>query len=203
MAFLVVAALALVVAFGAGVVIWQTNSDSKETIHDDFVRPDSPSALGRPWKQLSGTWGIADDEAYVSQPAPDIQLAVVVVGSGDADVVASMAAPAVGAGIAFRVVDKRNFWAVVAAPAYGTWNVVRVVRGLSTFVENTGLTLAPTGPASIRVRLAGDGIAVFADGRQVAFTKSSLLRGGKTAGLALIGDVADARWTGFSATVGT
>ncbi len=194
-----VAAVVVLAGIAAAILIWQSNGDNVKSVSDDFARADSTAQLGRPWKTLSGGWGITGGEAYLARPSAGSNLAVVSMESGDGRIEASVPSATEGAGIAFRVVDARNYWAVVAAPGYGTWNILRVEGGHTTFVGNTGLTLQRATRASIGVRLTGDNILVTVNGNPAAGRKSDVFQSAPLVGLVGIGTVDHARWGAFAA----
>lgn len=136
---------------------------------DAFERPDSPASLGTvpggpPWRAAVGTWGVVAAQAAATTPLAGRNVAVVDAGRSDVAVQVRVARVTNGAGVVFRYRDPGNFWAVVAAPGYATWAIVKVVAGKDRVVGNTGLSPVADGTA-VGVRVQGDTIDVLVDGR--------------------------------------
>jgi hypothetical protein len=136
---------------------------------DGFERPDNPVNLGAmpaglPWRAAVGTWGIAAAQAAATTPLAGRNVAVVDAGRADEAVQVRVAKVTNGSGVVFRYRDPGNFWAVVAAPGYATWAIVKVVAGKDRVVGNTGLSPVADGTA-VGVRAQGDTIDVLVDGR--------------------------------------
>ncbi|MDQ2724087.1 MAG: hypothetical protein M3Y36_01105 [Actinomycetota bacterium] len=158
---------------------------------DLFDRPDSADGLGSlpggpPWQALAGTWGIANQQAYLSAPIADQGLAVVAFGRPLASAQVRVAAMVAGAGLVFAYQDPGNYWVVQAEPSYGTWNVVQVVAGTSRGLGNIGLVPIADGTV-VSAAVTGDQVAVAVDG-QVGrtFTASTPVMG-QGAGLTVSG----------------
>jgi len=157
---------------------------------DPFGRDDSTSALGSmpaglSWQAVSGTWGTAGGQAYVSRPGAHSDLAVVRPPIGDGVVQVRMAKSGRLAGLVFRYRGSSDYWAVVAAPDYATWVVVRVAAGEETVVGNTGLVSTGDG-TTIGVRLRGADVDVMVDGRIMTTVTT-----GPADGTDMVGMVAD------------
>ncbi len=198
--------VAIAVAFGSPVVLyfmlWSADA-TRGTRPDDFSRADSvveigPVARAGRWDSLSGVWGIENGAAYLVKPRKAASLAVYPAHSRDGRVSAALASAADGAGIAFRVRDARNLWAIVATSAYATWNIVRYHDGVPEFVANTGLT-STSGEHTVAVQFEGNRITVFIDGIELKRVTSQALRDAGGVGLvATHPDSRAARWSSFA-----
>lgn len=118
-----------------------------------------------PWATLSGIWGSTNGSARITQPAqagaPNI-----VVTPGAANGSAHVTFTVVGnqAALVFRLVDVDNYWAVVAAPPFATWNVIRVVDGEAEQAANLGVSPVVEG-TTVGVIVDDDDIIVTINGR--------------------------------------
>lgn len=170
---------------------------------DDFARPDDAGSLGRAttaqvWHTFRGVWGVAAGRAYAAQPAATgPSLATLAVGRPDGSVQVTAARMASGLGLAFRCRGPRNCWTVEAAPEFGTWNVVKVVKGRTSALGNLG-TAAVADGTRIRVDLDGDRLTFFVDGKRLRTITDAALRDEARAGLVLREAAGAAgRWAGF------
>ena len=156
------------------------------------------------WTITTGHWRQGGGTASIASTAPGWTLAAVVRGVADGDVKASVDATGTGAGLAFRVRDDANFWAVTSAPAYGTWNISKVVGGTIEYVANTGLSVV-RGKHIVEARLKGTFIDLFIDGHGVASIEDPTLQAATGAGFVLLGSRNPrlALWADFSATTRT
>jgi hypothetical protein len=98
----------------------------------------------------------------VARPSPNVNLALVQGGAGDGRVEATMPEVRPGSGIAFRCRGPGNCWRIEAVPAFGTWNLVKVVRNHEEVVAHFGG--APTAGAEIAVEMKGPRLRLFVDG---------------------------------------
>lgn len=137
---------------------------------DSFDRPDDPHSLGAmtgggpAWRAGAGTWGVMGGEALVSRPTRAPAVAVVDRGFTGGAVQVRASRVVAGSGLAFAYRGPGQYWAVVAVPAYATWNVVRVREGRQETVANTGLSPVADG-TTVAVRTAGRAVDVVLDGR--------------------------------------
>lgn len=174
---------------------------------DPFDRDDSTSALGSmpagpSWQAASGTWGIAGGEAFVSHPAPGDgpDLAVVRPPVADGTVQVRMARGARQAGLIFRYRNPSDYWALVAAPDYATWVVVRIAGGEQTVVANSGVASTGDG-TTIGVRLRGGDVDVMIDGKVTTTVNTGAADGADMVGMVANGpDGAVARFDDFAIT---
>lgn len=140
---------------------------------DNFARPADPTSLGRAlnggrWEAISGTWGIAGEAAYVSSPLED-NIAVL-----DAKATASAGALITGAaqcGVVAGFTDATDYVALVRAPNFGVWNLIRRSGGTST--KLAALPAAKSDPESViltvdppmvTARTAGKSVSVVVEG---------------------------------------
>jgi hypothetical protein len=201
-----VQAVAVALAIGGSVILLWRSSSGSSVFRDRFDRANNSRSLGsgpgdRGWHFLSGVWGVEDRQVIVTSPGLPRSVSVVDRGVADGRIQTTIARAATSMGLAFRVRDNRNLWAIVAVPQLLTWNIYRVVDGTETFVENTGVAHI-AGQPSIAVDLQGDFIKVHVSGRPVKTITSPVLADETKAGLVLFGgDIGNARWASFSARV--
>lgn len=160
----------------------------------------SPWSVGRgSWSVTAGTAGTADAEGVDEDRARLPWVALVDLGTADAAIQATLTTAADGAGIVFRYLGPSNHWAIVAAPTFGTWNLVRVRDGVEELVTNVGSVNAGDG-AVIGVILDGDLMFVTVDGSIRHVEVDATHAGGTQAGL-WAGTVTAraARWDDFVA----
>ena len=175
-------------------------------IRDTFDRPDSDATLGQTvsgerWETATGKWGIKDKQAYVAKAneAGPRNFAVLDLGSHDGSVEARAKKVVEGWGLCFRMRNNNEWWALIASPQAGTFNIVRFQGGKEVNVGNIGLVTSAD--AVLRVEFLADQITVFVNNvakktvRDAAFsdqgTKVGLFAAGKQA--------PEARWTEFVA----
>ncbi|MBW3641301.1 MAG: hypothetical protein KY447_00140 [Actinobacteria bacterium] len=172
---------------------------------ESFARPDDPNTLGAvpsgpAWSNATGTWGIAGEQAYVASPSTGRNHAVVDLGQPGGAVEVKLNRLTEGAGLVFRFQDPENYWAVVAAPSYATWAVVKVVEGNEEVVGNTGLSPIANG-TTIGVRMNDTTIEIVLDHRVVTNIADETLRAASNAGLTAQSmpgvDAASARFDDF------
>lgn len=169
---------------------------------DAFHRPADAVALGSfpggpPWQAAKGTWGIANEQAYVAAPSGATDLAVLAFDQVPAGVQVRVATVTSNAGLVFRYRDPTDYWAVVAIPYYGTWGIVRVVGGRHSVLANT--SLAPVGDGTIvAVHLSGATIEVAVDGQLTRSLTDPTLQNAAGVGLTAGGEGAGrARYEDF------
>lgn len=154
---------------------------------DSFARPDDDNALGvvpsgPPWSNDTGGWGIAGEQAYVPSPAAGRSHAVVDRGQGNGAVQVELSRVVHGAGLLFRYQDPQNYWAVVVAPSYATWAVVKVVEGIEETVGNTGLSPIADG-TTVGVRMTDSIVDIVLDERVATTIVDDTLRDAGKVGL--------------------
>ncbi len=136
---------------------------------DLFERPEGETWLGdasanNSWLEITGTWESTEGVARVVEPSErGPSIAVYNLGTADATIEADFEEVEVGSGLVFRFRNVLNHWQVRAAPAAGTWVVVRVAEGEATTVATLGLAPVESG-TRIAVTLDGDRILFYADG---------------------------------------
>lgn len=165
---------------------------SGDAISDDFDRgltsdlflgPGSSSS-DFDWSTLGdGGWvAAADGVARVGNGPQGNSLALVDAGQPDYAVVVTAAQAANNSGLVFRYQDVNNFWAVQAAPGFGTWNVIRYEGGVEAFKESVGLRNVSPG-TRIAVSVLGPSVRVFIDGVEVWSQPSDSFRSSQLIGL--------------------
>ncbi|HEV7525049.1 MAG TPA: hypothetical protein VGP92_08790 [Acidimicrobiia bacterium] len=195
-------AVALVVAIVVA-ALFITGSSSHP--RDARLRFSTKGALpARTWTMTTGRWQEAGGKAFVSEIAPGWTLAAFDRGVTDGTVTTRVDATTAEAGLAFRVRDTANFWALTAAPRFSTWNVSKVVGGTVRFVTNVGL-MRTSGTHVLGVRLVGAFIDVTIDGHGVASIDDADLRSATGAGLVVFQKrgAQTSRWEGLDATIRT
>jgi hypothetical protein len=173
---------------------------------DGFDRTGGTQGLGRAesgqsWRSVRGQWGAQFGVARVLEPAPSgPSLALLPVGTAVTTVEVRAAAIAPGLGLAFRCQGAANCWRVEAVPRFGTWNVVKVVRGIEKFVANLGTVPVESG-TTIRVDLEGGRLRFSVNGRLARTVNDSTLLSAARAGMSIRtgSDVRQARWDDFRA----
>ncbi len=174
------AMLAMVLLLGAGLYLGSRSDTervsaviaelpSTERVFDDFVRNDA-AQLGEivsgetPWSTVGTEFSVGDGQAMIGAGADGERgIAIVDTGWSDATIGATVATAPVGTGLVFRFVDIFNYWALTAAPDFGTWNLVLVVDGETIRSEATGLSSTDPG-VRLSIRLEGPEIQIFVDG---------------------------------------
>ncbi|HEX7130945.1 MAG TPA: hypothetical protein VF228_00125 [Iamia sp.] len=144
--------------------------DVPETRTDDFERGDIGDFpdVGT-WELLSGEWANTDGNLEVTG-VPDDGFAVAAVDVASADVRAQVQVDrrSSRSGIAFRIVDERNFYIWCTVPEYATNILFEVVDGTATPVADSGLTATGDGQPALGVNLVGDRAELLNDGILVA-----------------------------------
>jgi hypothetical protein len=198
------AALVVAIAAVAALAVpWLDSGANGTNFVDNFDRAYSATSLGTgpgrvQWHAVNGVWGIQDHTGVVSRPSPRWSIAVVDGRVADQRVSTTVANVVPGQGLAFRVEDENNFFALVALPKYATWNLYRVQHGQAASITNTGLSAAK-GRVSIAIVVKGDTISLFIDGSLAARITTSALAGATQAGLVQFGTNGGfAQWTNFS-----
>jgi hypothetical protein len=182
---------------------------STATVADDFDRPDSSDALGsastgQQWEMPAGTWGVADEKAYVAiRNANEFgrSWAVLDLGSGNGSVSAKAATMANGWGIVFRYRGPFNYWMLQASTEVATYNLVKVVDGELEPVADGGIGLAPIRDGTkVGVEFQGQTITISMNDQTVALFRDPHLQNETKVGMIVSsGGVDTARWDDFTA----
>jgi len=205
--------IAVVLVAAAGLVGLSLRASGGHTRHptlvaDAFTRADTRQTLGttdsgQAWQAVHGVWAIRDHAArLVRITGAKSSFAVVDTGSPDGTVTLTESTVAPGAGLVFRYRDPSNYWAVEAAPRYGTWAIRKVSGGRQIVGANTGLSGLANG-TTVTVRFKGTAIDVFVNGVRRHTLVDSDFSDATMAGLEATGAGAtDARWASFRTSTG-
>lgn len=145
---------------------------TESRVSDDFDRPstgplDGEAPLGAQWSSLGPGFDVADGVATVAEsPAGEVTLAIIDPGWPDQSSGLTIENAAANAGLVFRFVDIFNYWSLVAAPDFGTWNLVLTIDGEPIETLPTGLSFSE-GPTRLSLVTEGPEIRVFIDGLPV------------------------------------
>jgi len=106
-----------------------------------------------------------------------------------------------GVALAFRCRNATSCWRVEAVPQFGTWNVVKSVRGRETRVTSLG-TVPVSDGTKVAVDMDGTRLTFFVDGRRVMRIDDGDLLFETGAGLSLREPLSApvARWSSFRMT---
>jgi hypothetical protein len=141
-----------------------------ETRTDDFERGeigDFPDVAT--WELLSGEWANTDGNLDVtSVPEDAAAVAAIDVGRGDVRAQVQIDRRASRSGIAFRIVDDRNFLLWCTVPEYATNILFHVVDGEATPIADSGLTATGDGLPALGINLVGTTAELLNDGVVVA-----------------------------------
>jgi hypothetical protein len=151
------------------------------------------------WRVRGGSFGVTDGGVAVQPRTPATPAVAAFEPRGTPTVITSnMRDIKSSSGLLFRYQDAQNYWSLVAAPQYGTWNVNKTAGGKTEFVSNTGLGF--TRSASIlEVRLADSSISVYVNGVLSQQVVSSSLQDARGVGiLASAADQGETYWTSYS-----
>jgi hypothetical protein len=198
----VIAVIALL-AIGAG-VIYLVNRPS--ALNERFDKPlrtlnGASTSAGVPWRVTGGNF-LSDGHAALADPALKQTLAVVKMKGNVTRVRAHLKSIATGSGIVFRYADDRDYWSVVAAGQYGTWNINETIHGSTLYVGNTGGLDLNTKDSTVEVQLDGPTIRVLINGK--VHSKMVIPDLQHANGVGMIADPTDRRhtqWVTFSASV--
>ena len=160
----VVGVLSLALFWGDIVEDDSSPTAAETTVADDFDRPDGP--LRGDWSEPRGVWVVQDQHAAVDVVAADDEFALAVLPT-DAPSAIDVTARAVepGWGLAFRVQDPENLWAVVARPERDTWSLVHIADSAVVEEIEDFVTITPSDNSVVRVELEGDRIRVIVNER--------------------------------------
>jgi hypothetical protein len=155
----IVAVLGLLAAAGVSLAVF-TAPDKKEAappskvpartvntaIYDRFDRGEASSSIGgaetgQAWSVTGAPWGVQDGQAIVvGADAGRRSVAVAGLGTSDGSAQVTVAKVVAGGGLVFRYHDAFNYWALTAAPKFGTWNIQKIVDGQTINLGNVGRT---------------------------------------------------------------
>jgi hypothetical protein len=205
-----VASLAIAAALGVGAyAVFGDDATPAATtskgIVDDFERADAAS-MGKAgshteWEAVTGSFGVADGRAIVteSNPTGPRTIAVVDVGATNAHITAEAGRLANGWGLVFRFVDPFNYWYIQAAPQYAVYNVVRVSEGIPEQMGKSILAATADG-CVVELKLHGALIEIDVNGQLVFTATNDHALGATRAGLISYGpEGIDATWERFTA----
>jgi hypothetical protein len=136
------------------------------------------------WSTLGqGGWvAAADGVARVGNGPEGNSLALLDAGQPDYAVVTTAVNATNGSGLVFRYQDVNNHWAILAAPDFATWNIVRYEFGAEVYRESVGLR--PVSPGTrIGVSVLGPSVRVFIDGIEVWAQPNEAFRASTIIGL--------------------
>ena len=191
----VIAVIAVVlVAAGSG-----SDGAGERSTFDDFdERTGSLAGTSTPegftWEVPEGQFVVDDGSVRASRGVKS--LAVLDLGRVPETIDAEFGGIENGAGIMFRYADPANYWSVVAARDFGTWNILKVVNGAAKFVGNTRVGLSPDG--SLEIRLAGPSIRVVVNGQERAAIVDGALQQATGSGLVAADDeTGQTEWRSF------
>lgn len=160
-------------------------------------RIDEPVA-GDGWDQVRGTWDVGPDGARVTQPGPQLSVAVRPVAGVDGQVVVDGTFSGDGWAVVVRWAGPGDYALVVVEPDEDAISLVAVVSDRSTLL---GVAALPPGDAdavrSVAVELDGPVMEVRVDGALAVAGRDDDLADGTHAGVAVLGEVPDARFTRF------
>lgn len=147
---------------------------------------DGPSPGGIQWFRLGPAFEAADGVASVQLSDPPGQTAIALTETGsDATVNFAVQSAASGTGAVFRYTDLNNFWSLVAAPDFATWNVALVMDG--TQVQTWPLGLVSLEPGTVvSVELIGSDIRIYIDNELLLTLNDTRLQEAPNAGLVAV-----------------
>lgn len=136
---------------------------------DDFDRADADGLADadHEWTEPVGTWIVQDGHAATTSGAgnPIAGLAVLPTDEAAARIEVTATAVEPGWGLAFRVQDADDLWAIVARPDRGSWSLLHVDGGTVEETEDF-IAIEPTDLSVVHVDLAGDLIRVTINGNK-------------------------------------
>ncbi len=198
---------ATVVVFGVMVVVvigillsqFGTVRDASSPIarHDEAVLHDG-------WDEVRGRWEPGADGARVAEAGPQLSVAVRPVGGVDGRIVVDGTFGGPGWAVVVRWADPGTYGLVVVEPDEGTISLVAVVSDRSRLLGAAALPPGgddgrnrPGAARSVAVELDGPVLEVRVDGVLAVAGRADDLVDGTHAGVAVVGDVPDARFTRF------
>jgi len=199
-----VAVVALVGLVGLTVRLFFVGPNHRSgAVNDSFERADTERALGtsdsgQKWQAVHGVWGIEGHAArLVRFVGSKTSFALVDAGSPDGTVTVTESVVAPATGLVFRYRDPDDYWAIEAAPRYGTWSVRKIAGGKQVRAMNTGLSFPRDGNV-ITVRFSGSAVDVFIDGvRRRTLVDTDFTDATKSGLTATGAGAVAARWASF------
>lgn len=120
------------------------------------------------WTRGAGDWSISDGTVRVAHDRRRPIAAYRDVGTTDLSASVTLPTPVVGAGLAFRVVDDRNFWLWSPALAPGSFTLVHVEDAFPRVVASSMANPDASGAAvTISIHAAGPRLELLVDGNVV------------------------------------
>jgi len=158
---LVVGVVFVVVVIGAFTFLFRDRSEGTTATSpgfsviakDSFGRKTGSIDSGKNtanWKSIRGGWSVAAGAAFVSEPAPLLNIAAV-----DAGPNASLKAAVSGlghCGLVANLIDENNYLAMVRIEEYGIWNLEQHVNGLQKVLATVGGSKGVVLNASIAIQ---------------------------------------------------
>lgn len=161
------------------------------------------AVLADGWDEVRGRWDAGADGARVTEAGPQLSVAVRPVGGVDGRVVVDGTFGGAGWAVVVRWSDPGTYGLVVVEPDEGTISLVAVVSDRSTLLGAAALPPGADGRAdpdavrSVAVELDGPVMEVRVDGVLAVAGRDDDLVDGTHAGVAVVGDEPDARFTRF------
>ncbi|HBU02684.1 MAG TPA: hypothetical protein DEB20_09190 [Acidimicrobiaceae bacterium] len=186
---LVAAVVFVVVVIGVFSYLYRDHSTSPTTAapgfnlvtKDSFNRASGPIAYGKnvaAWKSIRGSWSVAAGAAYVSDPAPLVN--VVVINAGPQASVKASVSGMGRCGLVANFIDENDYLSLVRIEKYGVWRIERHLNGTAEVVGTVGGSKGVSATASIAVQAP---IVTATVGEQHVSVSISDLAPGNSAGL--------------------
>jgi hypothetical protein len=137
-----------------------------QTVSDSFTRADSTTTVGGTWVEVSGTWGILTNRAYLPSGSANA-IAIQSASASTPQVVRTLVTSATTADNPILIagwLNSSNYVYLVKAGAFATWNLVGVVGGVATTLGNTGLSAI----TDVTISIVKDGSSFTAYARSTA-----------------------------------
>lgn len=193
-------AVMVVVVIGILLSQFGTVRDAASPIarHDEPVGGSEDGPLGGGWDEIRGTWAVGPDGARVTEAGPQLSVAVRPVGGVDGEIVVDGTFGGEGWAVVVRWSGPGTYALVVVEPEEGTISLVGVVSDRSRLLGTAALPEGDDAAVrSVAVELDGPVIDVRVDGELAVAGRDDDLADGTHAGVAVLGDVPDARFTRF------
>ena len=148
---------------------------------DSFNHKAGPIGTGKnspDWISLRGVWSVAAGAAFVSDPAPFLNIAAI-----DVAPQASVKAAVSGlghCGLVANLIDESNYLSLVRIEKYGIWNLEQTVNGTSNLLATVAGSPGTALSASLAVQLP---IVTASVGDQHVSVRIEDLIPGRSAGL--------------------
>jgi hypothetical protein len=176
-------------------------------VYDRFDRADAAQAIGtsetgQAWTIVGAPWGVKDRQASIGAAASGKRtIAVIGLGTSDGSAQVTLTKVASGAGLVFRYRDAFNYWAITAAPKFGTWNIVKVVGGQTINVANVGKS-SVADDDTIAAKFQGTHISFQLNGKEIKSLDDPTFATERYVGMVGVADDAHAaRYDNFVGTV--